>query len=227
MRNLEILYKNKDIIVVNKDCGLPSQKDKSGDTDAMSLLSEKLTDVGEDGRLWLVHRLDRVVGGVLVFARNKSAAAKLSAIIKEEGGIGKEYIAVVDGEISASGTLVNYRYKDSSTNKAFVVDRERNGVKRAELEYTALESVSTEHGVKTLVKIRLKTGRFHQIRAQFSYRKNPVTCDKKYGSRDFGARFPALFSRRLSFDIGKEHIDVSALPDLSLYPWCLFGRDKY
>ena len=227
MRNLEILYKNKDIIVVNKDCGLPSQKDKSGDTDAMSLLSEKLTDVGEDGRLWLVHRLDRVVGGVLVFARNKSAAAKLSAIIKEEGGIGKEYIAVVDGEISASGTLVNYLYKDSSTNKAFVVDRERNGVKRAELEYTALESVSTERGVKTLVKIRLKTGRFHQIRAQFSYRKNPVTCDKKYGSRDFGARFPALFSRRLSFDIGKEHIDVSALPDLSLYPWCLFGRDKY
>ncbi len=227
MRNLEILYKNKDIIAVNKDCGLPSQKDKSGDTDAMSLLSEKLTDVGEDGRLWLVHRLDRVVGGVLVFARNKSAAAKLSAIIKEEGGIGKEYIAVVDGEISASGTLVNYLYKDSSTNKAFVVDRERNGVKRAELEYTALESVSTEHGVKTLVKIRLKTGRFHQIRTQFSYRKNPVTCDKKYGSRDFGARFPALFSRRLSFDIGKEHIDVSALPDLSLYPWCLFGRDKY
>ncbi len=227
MRNLEILYKNKDIIVVNKDCGLPSQKDKSGDTDAMSLLSEKLTDVGEDGRLWLVHRLDRVVGGVLVFARNKSAAAKLSAIIKEDGGIGKEYIAVVDGEISASGTLVNYLYKDSSTNKAFVVDRERNGVKRAELEYTALESVSTEHGVKTLVKIRLKTGRFHQIRAQFSYRNNPVTCDKKYGSRDFGARFPALFSRRLSFDIGKEHIDVSALPDLSLYPWCLFGRDKY
>ena len=224
---MEILYKNKDIIVVNKDCGLPSQKDKSGDTDAMSLLSEKLTDVGEDGRLWLVHRLDRVVGGVLVFARNKSAAAKLSAIIKEEGGIGKEYIAVVDGEISASGTLVNYLYKDSSTNKAFVVDRERNGVKRAELEYTALESVSTERGVKTLVKIRLKTGRFHQIRAQFSYRNNPVTCDKKYGSRDFGARFPALFSRRLSFDIGKEHIDVSALPDLSLYPWCLFGRDKY
>lgn len=222
---MEILLKNKDVVIIKKPSGVPSQSDPSGDKDAMTLTSELLREKGERGELYLVHRLDRVVGGLLVFARNKKAAAELSRLVSGDG-IGKEYLAVIDGRLD-DGVLIDYLYKDARASKAFVVDKKRGGVKEAELSFITLESVDTEKGVRSLVKIRLKTGRFHQIRAQFASRKTPICGDGKYGSKDNRAHLPALFAYKLSFKLFDYNIEAKEIPDLDAYPWCLFDRSVF
>ncbi len=222
---MEFVFKNKNCVVVYKPAGLPSQPDPSGDKDALTLTSEKLASRGESSELYLVHRLDRVVGGLLIFARNKRAAAELSRLVSGEG-IGKEYLAVFDGFLEG-GTLKDLIYKDSRASKAFVVDKERAGVKSAELDFVSVSSVQTDKGVKTLVKVKLKTGRFHQIRVQFASRKAPICGDGKYGSKDNLSKMPALFSYRLSTELFGEKILATKLPDLNEYPWSLFDEDLY
>ena len=213
---MQILYKSKNFVVINKPVGMPSQSDPGGDADAMQLTSNELRSIGEDSSLYLVHRLDRVVGGVLAFARNKKAAAAISAILNSDGFV-KEYLAVTEGRADG-GVLTDYIFKDSRQSKAFVTDRERVGVKYAELFYEPI-SLNDCH---TLVKVRLSTGRFHQIRVQFASRKNPLVGDKKYGSRDSKSKNPALFSHRLSFECLGESVNVEAFPDFCAYPWCEF-----
>lgn len=220
---MEILYKDKNLVAVYKPAGIPSQSDTTGDGDALSLTSQELVLSGEGGELWLVHRLDRVVGGILVFARNKKYAAKLSALVSDRG-MRKEYLAVIDAE-AEGGVLRDYLFKDSAKGKAFVVDRKRNGVKEAELEYERILRKETELGVKTLVKIELHTGRFHQIRAQFSSRGMTISGDGKYGSRDPLPKMPALFAYRLSFDVDGKSYCLTKLPCSSEYPWSLFDFD--
>ena len=222
---MEILLQSKDFIVIKKPAGMPSQHDPSGDIDAMTLASEMLKASGERGDLYLIHRLDRVVGGLLVFARNKKSAAELSKLVSGYG-IGKEYLAVIDGYLDG-GTLTDYLYKDARASKAFVVDKARAGVKEAVLSFEPLSRIETEKGVRTLVRITLKTGRFHQIRAQFSSRKAPICGDGKYGSKDNRSRFPALFAYKLSFDLFGKVTEVKALPDISEYPWCLFEKSVF
>jgi 23S rRNA pseudouridine1911/1915/1917 synthase len=224
MKKVEILYKTKNLIVVNKPCGVPSQPDPTGDADALSLSSGVLSSLGEDGTLYPINRLDRVVGGLLVFARNKKSAAALSSIVSGEG-FGKEYLAVVSGKPSG-GRLVNYLYKDARISKAFVVNGKRVGVKEAVLDYTPISTVKTENGEITLLKVKLQTGRYHQIRCQLSNIGCPIVGDGKYGSRDKGARYPALFSYSLSFTAMGDEVKVSALPDTSGYPWNLFSIEK-
>lgn len=218
---MEILFKNKDAAVVYKEPGIPSQPDPSGDIDAMTRAAQELRSLGEPDTLYLVHRLDRVVGGVMLFARNKAAAARFSALVSGEG-IGKEYLAVIDGSLD-SGELCDYLYKDRRAGKSFVVDRARGGVKLAELKFLKISSIETDRGIKSLVKVKLKTGRFHQIRAQFSSRGVPICGDGKYGSRDNRANMPALFAYKLSLD--SDGISVRQLPDTDAYPWCLFDKD--
>ena len=213
---MELVYCNKDFLVINKPPLVPSQKDLSKDDDAMTLSSSMLEALGEDGKLWLVHRLDRVVGGLLVFARNQRTAAELSRLVAS-GELFKGYIAVVEGEASG-GELFDYIYKDSMTNKAYVVKSERRGAKSASLSYVPLSFKDS----KTLVKIVLKTGRFHQIRVQFSSRKMPLVGDKKYGSRDAKSKLPALFASELKFSLFGENHSFEALPDIKQYPWNLF-----
>ena len=220
---LEILYKDKNLIAVYKPSGLPSQSDTTGDEDALTLASRELILLGENKELWLVHRLDRVVGGILVFARNKKYAALLSSLVSDRG-IKKEYLAVVDGE-AEGGVLRDYLYKDSAKGKAFVVDSQRKGVKEAELEYERLFRIEADKGVKTLVRIDLHTGRFHQIRVQFSSRGTPISGDGKYGSRDSVAKTPALFAYRLSFTADGKDYQFTKLPCASEYPWSLFDFD--
>ena len=221
---MEILYKDKNLIAVCKPAGMPSQPDPSGDTDAMTLLAEMLGNTGDKNTaLYLVHRLDRVVGGVLVFARNKDYAARLSTIMSERGAK-KEYLAIVEGE-AEGGILTDYLYKDARMGKSFVVDRKRSGVKEAKLEYTPLSKAETENGPKTLIEVRLHTGRFHQIRAQLSSRKLPIVGDGKYGSRDNKARFPALFAFRLTFEIEGKTYEFKKMPDIENYPWSIFNYD--
>ena len=222
---IEILHKTKNTIVIYKPPGIPSQSDPSGDADAMTLTSEALRAAGEGSELWLIHRIDRVVGGLLVFARNKRTAAALSELVKERM-LTKEYYAVLDGE-AEGGSLENFLFRDARLGKAFIVDRERAGVKRASLSYRRLARKETEKGVKTLVYVTLDTGRFHQIRAQTSHTGTPITGDGKYGSRDKGVLGIALFAAHLELSLGGEHLNVSRLPDLSAYPWCLFRKEDY
>lgn len=222
---MEIVFKDKNIVVIYKPPGLPSQSDLSGDKDALSLCSGELRKLNEKDELYLIHRLDRVVGGLLVFARNKMAAAELSALVAGDG-IGKEYLAVIDGYIDG-GRLIDYLYKDARAGKSFVVDRKRAGVKEAILDFTPVATSETERGVKTLVKIRLQTGRFHQIRAQFASRRVPIAGDGKYGSRDNKPQFPSLFAFKLSAQVSFGNLDVKKLPDVDSYPWNLFDKNIY
>lgn len=222
---VEILYKSKNAVVIYKPAGIPSQSDPSGDPDAMTLTATELRNLGENDALWLVHRLDRVVGGILIFARTKSYAAILSEYVKERL-LTKEYYAVVDGAASG-GVLEGYIYKDARAGKAFVVDRERQGVKHARLSYRPLATVKTPRGEKTLVYVSLDTGRFHQIRAQLANEHHPICGDGKYGSRDNGARNIALMASHLAVALPRENIDVRYLPDRSVYPWSLFDETSY
>lgn len=222
---IEIIDKAKDYVIIYKPSGIPSQSDPSGDKDAMTLCSQQLRALGETDTLYLIHRLDRVVGGLLVFARNKKAAAELSKQVADRR-LTKEYFAVVEGR-AEGGVMRDFLYKDATLGKAFVTDRKRAGVKEAELEYVALDTVKQGEREISLVKISLKTGRFHQIRAQFASRKMSLIGDKKYGSRDNVAKTPSLFATSLSFNLGGKEISANRLPDLTEYPWSLFEEKKY
>ena len=222
---IEIVKKTKDYVIIYKPQGMPSQSDPTGDKDAMTACAEILAASGEASSLYLIHRLDRVVGGLLVLARNKQSAAKISSIVAEHQLL-KEYYAVVEG-ICDGGVLRDFIYKDATLGKAFVTDRKRAGVKEAELEYSVLDCVSVNNHNLSLVRVRLKTGRFHQIRVQFASRKMPLIGDKKYGSKDFKTKTPALFATELAFDFKGDEVRASRLPDLECYPWSLFAKEKY
>jgi 23S rRNA pseudouridine1911/1915/1917 synthase len=222
---IEIISKTDDYVIIYKPAGIPSQSDPGGDSDAMSICRRLLREMGEKDALYLIHRLDRVVSGLMVFARNKRSAVDLSLQVSERD-FGKSYFAVVEGR-AEGGVLSDYIYKDPRLNKAFITDRKRAGVKSCELEYECKAICETWGKTLSLVKISLKTGRFHQIRAQFSSRKMPLIGDKKYGSRDFKAKMPSLFATEISFRINEKEVKASRLPDLSEYPWSLFTEDKY
>ena len=222
---IEILYRNKDIVIIKKAPGVPTQSDLSGDDDAMLLTASGLLELGESKALWLVHRLDRVVGGLVVFARSKSAAATLSMLVGGRG-MEKEYLAVVEGN-AEGGIMQDYIYKDSARGKAFIVDKPRRGAKEAVLEYSPISVVDTERGALTLVRIKLHTGRFHQIRVQFSSRKMPLVGDGKYGSHDNRVKYPALYASHLAFSSGGISADVRSVPDINEYPWSLFDKECY
>lgn len=217
---IEILYEDKHIAVFVKPVGVLSAPTESESESVFSLLSEQC------GRkeLYLVHRLDRNVGGVMLMAKTKAAAGKFSALVAERS-FGKEYLAIVHGKPNDDcGIYRDLLFKDSSSNKTFVTDRMRKGVKEASLEYRLLKSVNSEDGVLSLVRIKLHTGRTHQIRAQFSSRQMPLFGDGKYGSHT-NCGFIGLFSARLCFEHPfrcKKEIDIRSLPQTSNYPWNLF-----
>jgi len=147
----------------------------------------------------------------MVYARTKQAAAALSRAV-QEGTMGKEYVALVHGTPPEAGDWEDLLWKDSKKNKVFVVKRQRGGVKKARLTFTRLTQ-----GAESLVRIRLYTGRSHQIRVQFSSRGFPLVGDHKYGSRDQRTE-PMLFSCRLSFPWKKQEMAFEALPDWAILP---------
>lgn len=224
---VSIVCKTRDFVVINKPAGVPSQSDPSGDIDAMTACSNLLLDMREKNKeLFLIHRLDRVVGGLLVFARNSATAAKLSSAVAERQMM-KEYFAVVEGECDEGGTLTDYIYKDARLSKAFVSPKSRNGVKYAELSYNLIEKTDVNGKIFSLVKVRLNTGRYHQIRVQFSSRKLPLVGDKKYGSRDVKSKMPALFASGLVFSFAGEEQSFFAAPEIDKYPWNLFNKENF
>lgn len=178
---MEILYHDRDLAIVIKPVGLDSES---------ALPAEIIQTLG--GECFTAHRLDLNVGGVMVYARTKAAAAALSRCI-QEGTMVKEYVALVHGTPDASGDWTDLLLKDAKKNKVFVVNRERGGVKKARLTYTRLTDTDP-----ALVRIRLHTGRSHQIRVQFASRKYPLVGDHKYGARD-QHNAPMLYSCCLTF----------------------------
>ena len=192
---MEILYSDKSIAVAVKPVGLDSEQE----------MPQALRDA-LGGEIFTLHRLDKNVGGVMVYARTKEAAARFSRLIQENKLV-KEYVAMVHGQPPETGDWEDLLWKDSQKNKVFVVKRERKGVKKARLEFRRLTG-----GESSLVRIRLHTGRSHQIRVQFASRGFPLVGDHKYGSRD-GATAPMLFSCRLTFPHAGKEQTFEALPD--------------
>ena len=204
-----ILHEDRDIVVCVKPVGTLSEKGGMPEILAQSCAAKEI---------YTVHRLDRAVGGVMVYARTAEAAARLSAAMGA-GDFKKQYQAVVHGRPAEdSGVMRDLLFKDSAKNKSYVVNRMRKGVKEAELEYSVIESRAD----MSLVKITLHTGRSHQIRVQFSSRKMPLVGDVKYGSSRKDCNI-ALWSASLAFPHPKsgERMCFSANPP-EVYPWTEF-----
>lgn len=185
---MKILYADEHIVVCIKPVGILSQADSAGNESMITLLSELF-----NCEIYPLHRLDKSVSGVMVYAKTKLAAATLSRDIAEHR-FKKEYLAFVHGTPNNAGEMHDLLFKDSRKNKSYVVDRKRKGVKEASLEYKLVKS----DGQKSLVKILLHTGRTHQIRVQFASRKMSLLGDKKYGATDDFKNI-ALLSYRLIF----------------------------
>ena len=190
---MKILFEDDYIIVAIKPVGILSQADSSGGESMISLL-ENLT----GGSIYPLHRLDREVGGVMVYAKTQKAAAILSKNIAERN-FNKEYIALVHGKPQENiGEMIDLLFKDSSKNKVFVVKKERKGVKKASLEYELLNTAEFDSEMYSVVRILLHTGRTHQIRVQFASRKMSLAGDRKYGAKDSFKEI-GLWSYRLNF----------------------------
>lgn len=209
--DINVLYKDSFITVCNKPSGVNSE---DGKLFGMPTLIEQKLGV----KPFVVHRLDKDVSGVMVFANNSKTAADLTRQITEKT-FRKEYLTVVAGEVDEHGVLEDLLYHDRIKNKTYVVDRERKGVKSAKLEFWRIGTAETENGTVSFVRVRLYTGRTHQIRVQFASRKHPVLGDRKYGSR-FDCK-TALFSRLVGFEVKGEEYEFTATPEYA-FPWNLF-----
>lgn len=192
---MEFLHTDREIAVILKPVGMDSEQEIPAAIAAA---------IG--GEVFPVHRLDKNVGGCMVYARTRRAAAALSRAV-QDGTMKKEYVALVHGAVPESGDWEDLLWKDSAKNKVFVVKRERRGVKAARLEFTRLRA-----GDPALVRILLYTGRSHQIRVQFASRGFPLLGDHKYGARDeFSA--PMLYSCALTFPMNGRTLHFEAMPD--------------
>ena len=206
---MEILYKDNHIVVCIKPSGVLSAKDLSGAKNMTDILSQELG----TNEIYPVHRLDREVSGVMVYALTGLAAARLSADASDKDKFKKVYYAVVGGHIKEpKGVFEDLLFKDTKRSKSFVVPKLRKGVKKAKLEYELLESIDD----KSLVKVTLHTGRTHQIRVQFASRKLPLIGDRKYGGAK-SEKAIALRSVSLSFEhpITKEKLFFEQIPSIT------------
>ena len=206
---MHILYEDKSLLLCEKPVGVISEEGGMPD-----LLRED-TGLRE---IWCVHRLDRETGGLMVYAKTKSAAASLSAAI-QAGQLQKEYCAVCQGEPPEEGILRDLLFRDKARNKSFVVQRPRKGVREAELSY---RRIAVREGL-SLLRVTLNTGRSHQIRVQFASRGFPLAGDKKYGSafRDCDL---ALYSVRLTLPhpVTGQALTRELRPP-ETWPWSLFS----
>ena len=210
---LKVLYEDNHIIVVIKPYNIPSQSDKTNDIDMLSLVKEYIKEkYQKPGNVYvgLVHRLDRPVGGIMVFAKTSKAASRLSESIRNKS-FSKTYLAVVNGKFEKqNGVLEDYLWKDEALNMSKVVSKDKKNAKLARLTYEVL----AEKNDLSLVKINLETGRHHQIRVQFSNAGHSLYGDQKYGKGSMEKQI-ALWAYRLEFKhpVKDEIMKFEALPE--------------
>lgn len=191
---MEILYSDNNIVICVKPVGMDSEQQMPAQLKQML-----------GGQAFTLHRLDKNVGGVMIYALSKEAATQLSRCI-QQGQMVKEYVAMVHGMPPESGDWQDLLFKDSRKNKVFVVKRQRSGVKAARLEF--VRQTASE---RSLVHIRLHTGRSHQIRVQFSSRGFPLVGDHKYGSKAPETE-PMLYSCRITFPYKGQTVTFEKFP---------------
>ena len=223
---MNIFFEDKHIVIVQKPPKSLSQKDDSGDTDLCTQLERHLN----HKKLFVVHRIDRPVGGIIVYAKSKLAADKMTTCIKERT-FHKTYLCVVCGQTDpANATLVNYLKKKSGQNVSVAVHKNNEGAKESILHYETLGSAVDKRDSLSLVRVQLETGRHHQIRVQMSAHGLPLWGDAKYhplARRKRNWTQIALWSHKLAFDhpFTGEHICIVDYPPAA-EPWSFFQLDQ-
>lgn len=217
MEKLNVIYEDNHIIVVEKPVNIPSQQDKTEDVDMLTLIKEYIKEkYNKPGNVYLglVHRLDRPVGGIMVFAKTSKAAARLSESIRNKE-FNKYYLVIADGKFDVSkGVLEDYLLKNERTNTSKVVKEGTKNAKYAKLEYEVLKY--NEEINLSVLRIKLDTGRHHQIRLQLASRSHSICGDQKYGTRGRGKQislwaykleFPHPITKQMmSFELEPKHI---------------------
>lgn len=221
---ISIIYEDRDLVACEKQPTMLTLPAENGEKSLIDYLYGRYEENGEKIELFPLHRLDRLTGGIVVFAKNKATAAALSAVFAEHKNT-KEYYAVLEKapEIERA-KLRDMLFADKRANKSYIVDRARRGAKEAVLSYEVKAKTSDGKHELALVNISLHTGRMHQIRAQLSHIGSPVLGDGKYGSRENKCSL-ALWAYHLSFSYKKREYDFYSYPSVSEYPWSFFENE--
>ena len=222
---VKVIYEDNHLLVVEKPVNILSQGDDTNDKDMVNLLKQYVKEkYNKPGNVYigLIHRLDRPVGGAMVFAKTSKAASRLSEQVRNKT-FKKTYRAVIHGSMTKeSDTLKDYLYKNKSTNMVSVVRKDHNEAKNAELSY---ETLDKKDGF-SLMEIDLKTGRSHQIRVQFASRRHPLFGDQRYGQdvNKVGQQI-SLWSNKIEIEhpTTKEKMEFICEPPQE-YPWDLFKK---
>ena len=223
---LKVIYEDNHIIVVEKIPNIPSQEDKTGDVSMFGIVKKYIKEkYKKPGNVYLglVHRLDRPVGGIMIFAKTSKAASRLSNEVREKV-FKKQYLAVVEGKLEKTkGTLENYLYKDTKNNTSYVVDKNKKQAKLAKLDYEVIEYNKKEN--VSLLKINLHTGRHHQIRVQLSNIGHSIYGDQKYGKAGKNKQI-ALWAFKLTIihPTKKDKMEFIDLPK-KIGIWKLFNNE--
>lgn len=218
MQKLNVIYEDNHIIVVEKIINIPSQADKTGDMDMLTIIKDYLKEkYNKPGNVYLglVHRLDRPVGGVMVFAKTSKAASRLSEEVRNKT-LQKTYLVICNGKMEKDkDTLVDYLWKDEKKNTSYVVKKTKKNAKEAVLDYEVLKYDDKQN--LSLLKVNLHTGRHHQIRLQLSSRMHAIYGDNKYHGRGAGTGI-RLWAYELKFKhpVTKEELTFKISP-----PWDL------
>ncbi|MDG2194405.1 MAG: RluA family pseudouridine synthase [Polaribacter sp.] len=222
--NVQVLYEDNHLVIVNKRAGDITQGDKTGDTPLSDIVKEYIKEkFNKPGNVFLgvVHRLDRPTSGIIIFARTSKALERLNKMLREKT-IKKTYWAVVKNQPkTANNTLINHLKKNPKNNKSSVFNKEIDGSKRAVLHYKTLKRLDNY----SLLEIDLETGRHHQIRAQLSAIGSPIKGDLKYGfNRSNPNGSIHLHARKIQFThpVNNQHISITApLPKDVIWQACL------
>lgn len=227
MKPLKVIFEDNHIIVAEKQPNIPSQGDKTNDIDMLTIIKEYIKEkYNKPGNVYLglIHRLDRPVGGVMVFAKTSKAAARLSEQVRGKT-FRKQYVVVVDGKFEKSkGIMKDYLLKNERNNLSKVVPENTKNSKYAELEYEVIRY--REDINLSAVKVDLHTGRHHQIRVQFSSRGHSIYGDQKYGTRGKGKQIALwAYSLTIKHPITKEEMTFEAMPELN-GTWSIFKEEN-
>src|SRR5699024_2024778 len=217
--DIPILYEDNHLLVVEKPVNITVQGDKSGDQDLLTILKQDIkVRFNKPGNVYLglVHRLDRPVGGVMVFAKTSKAGSRLSDVIRRNR-LDRTYVAVTEGQVKQKkGTLTNYLAKDKQKNIVRVVPASHKAGKKAVLDY---EVIASKNGF-SLLKVRLHTGRSHQIRVQLAHAGMPIYGDQKYAKGTPGGQQISLWAHELTFPhpTKKDENTYTSFPP-DAFPW--------